>query len=222
MDRSYARPKAETISELARHGLPEAVDLVEAIAAGNDAAERSTDNDVATLAGYLRWAVPLRYLGDEYVRKQWKRKHSSCYERLVSPDGKEEIIVAQGDSATGTEKMPWTLIDRGPLTRQAVEGNRDQMRFPAIHPEFAVDPRPDVRTWMLLHFFDRDLNEIRVELSVPVEFTKCRGEYGQKNRGHITKFEPRIILPTIKLTPEASIDDEPASEPIDVPVTRRR
>src|SRR5690242_16123576 len=133
--RSYENPKAETISLLEFHGLPSAVSLVEAIAAAHDEAERCTDNDVATRQGYLRWATPFRYLGDEYVPKGWKRERPGGYELLVSPDGKLGIGVAQGDQATGTNKMPSTLLERGPLTQQAVRGNRNQMRFPAeVHP----------------------------------------------------------------------------------------
>jgi hypothetical protein len=222
--RSYPPPTAEAITALAAQDLPEAVDLVEAVTAGHDDAERCTANDVVTRPGYVRWATPLRYLGDLYVPKAWKRERPSCYELLISPDGKRAITVAQGDSATGTERMPSTLLDRGPLTRQAVEGNMNQLRFPVeVHPDFAPDEIPGMKIWMLLSYFDRAANQIRSELSVPVEFTRSPGALGDKRRGHVTKFSPRIILPTITLTASASIaDEETASEPIDVPVTRRK
>lgn len=221
MNRSYDNPKAETISLLAVHVLPDAVTLVEAVAAGHDDAERCTDNDVSTRQGWMRWATPYRYLGDEYVPKGWKRKHG--FELLVSPDGKRGVAVAPGDHATGTEKMPSTLIERGPLTLQAVVGNRNQMRFPAaVHPAFAADLDPELVTWFLLSYYDRAASEIRNELSKPVEFTKSTGVQGQKNRGHVTSFDPRIILPTISLEPVAAVDDEQSeSEPIEVSVQRR-
>src|SRR6266851_2683404 len=100
LNRNYESPQAETITFLALHDLPDAVTLVEAVAAGHDEAERCTDNDVSTRGGYLRWATPLRYMGDEYVARGWKRKHG--YELLVSPDGKRGIGVAPGDHNTGT------------------------------------------------------------------------------------------------------------------------
>jgi hypothetical protein len=221
-NRSYETPKAETISLLASHSLPDAVTLLEAVAAAHDEAQRCTDNDVSTRAGYLRWATPYRYLGDEYVPKGWRRDSPGGYELLVSPDGKRAVAVAQGDHATGTNKMPSTLIERGPLTAQAVRGNKDQMRFPAeVHADFAPEPDPPHETWLLLSYFDIAVNEIRLELSVPVEFTKSPGVQGAKNRGHVTKFFPRIVLPTISLAPVASVGEDQISEPIEVRVTRR-
>lgn len=222
VNRSYESPKAEAISLLALHGLPEAVDLVEAVAAGHDDAERCTDNNVVIQGGWMRWATPYRYLGDLYVPKGWKRQHG--FELLVSPDGKRGVAVAQGDYATGTEKMPSTPTDRGPLTLQAVEGNRHQLRFSAdVHPDFAADPDPELVTWLLLSYYDPDAQEIRIELSKPVEYTRSRGLQGLRNRGHITAFEPRIILPTISLEPDAGIDDEHSeAAQIEVPVQRRK
>jgi hypothetical protein len=222
--RSYENPKAETISLLDFHKLPSATSLVEAVAAAHDEAERCTANDVATRGGYLRWATPFRYLGDEYVSKGWKRDRPGGYELLVSPDGKCGIGVAQGDHATGTQNMPSTLIERGPLTAQAVRGNKNQMRFPAeVHPDFAPDVDPELVTWLLLSHYDRAADEIRIELSKPVEFTRSSGAQGEKNRGHVTRFEPRILLPTISLQPNVAIDgDHAESEPIEVPVQRRR
>jgi hypothetical protein len=223
MHRNYENAKAETISLLDFHKMPSAVSLVEAVAAAHDEAERCTANDVATRPGYLRWATPFRYLGDEYVPKGWKRERPGGYELLVSPDGKRAIAVAQGDFATGTQNMPSTLIERGPLTAQAVSGNKNQMRFSAeVHPDFAPDIDPELVTWLLLSHHDRSANEIRIELSKPVEFTKSPGAQGEKNRGHVTRFDPRIILPAISLEPIAVIDDEHSEPaPIEVPVQRR-
>jgi hypothetical protein len=221
MNRSYESPKAETISLLAFYELPDVITLVEAVAAGHDDAERCTNNDVSTRGGYLRWATPLRYMGDVFVPKGWKRQHG--YELLISPDGKRGVGIAPGDHNTGTEKMPSTLIERGPLTLQAVVGNRHQTRFTAdADPAFATDVDPEMVTWLLLSYYDRKANEIRIELSKPVEFTKSTRAQRENNRGHITAFDPRIILPRIKLEPIADVgDEESESEPIVVRVQRR-
>ncbi len=73
--------------------------------------------------------------------------------------------------------------------------------------------------WLLLAYFDEAADEIRLELSVPVEFVrKPTGE-----RGHVTAFEPRLILPSISLVDDAGVgrDEEDDDGQIDVPVARR-
>lgn len=198
----------------------------EAIRAGHDEAARCTNNDVATRAGYLRWATPLRYLGDVYGSKGFRRERPGGFEVLRSPDGTFAIAVAAGSYATGTDRMPMTRIERGPMTGQAVHGNRDQIRFDAnIVPLGPRELRQAIArgplTWLLLHVYDESADELRVELSVPVEFTCKSGT--DVERGTVTRFEPRLILPPIPLAENAEIEDEDDDdEEIDIPVDRRR
>jgi hypothetical protein len=94
--------------------------------AGHDVAARVTANDVVTRDGYERWAEAMRYLGDVYVPKGFKRVRPGGFEVLRSPDGTFDIAVVAGNSATGNpERMPSSRIERGPLTGFAVGWNRD-------------------------------------------------------------------------------------------------
>ena len=121
--------------------------------------------------------------------------------------------------------MPITRIVRGPLTGQAVDGNRDQMRLdPKIVPlgwrEAGVKAVPGRWTWLLLHYYNEPANEIRLELSVPIEFTRKRGT--DTERGTVTRFEPRLFLPPIELTDNTEVeDDDEGDDEIDIPVDRR-
>jgi len=202
-------------------------DLRAAARAGHDEAARVTANDVATRAGYLRWATPLRYLGDEYVSKGFRRERPGGFEVLRSPNAEFDIGVAAGNPGTGRkDRMPTTRIDRGPLTEQAVGSNRDQMRLDAkVIPfglrELRPENVPGRLTWLLLHFYDERADELRVELSVPVEFTRKRGT--DNERGTVTRFEPRLLLPSIQLDDNAEIEDEDeGDDEIDISVDRRR
>lgn len=208
----------EVAVRLQEMGLVDARPLCEAILAGHNEAAGCTANDVATRPGYIRWSTALRHLGDFYVPRGFTRERPQNFEILVSPDRSYAITVAPGDDATGTDSMPSTRIDRGPLTGQAVGRNRYQLAFdPRVHPQFSERPLPEMQTWHLLWFCDEP-STIRCELSVPVEFTRRKSEQG---RGFITRYEPRLILPTINLSADLTVSAVAADEPIDVPVHRR-
>jgi len=210
------QPEPEVASRLHGMGL-RSDDLRNAILAGNDEALGCTANDVVTRAGYIRWSTPLRYLGDMYVPKGFTRERPRNFEMLVSPDRRFALAVAPGDHATGTERIPSTRIERGPLTGQAVMGNRHQLGFGAISPEFTQSIAPTMTLWLLLQFFDEQAEEVRLELSLPVEFTLTPAS----ERGFVTGFEPRLILPAISLGDTAEIISEDEDGQIDVPVARR-
>jgi hypothetical protein len=219
-------PQADPVVVSQLHAMGLASDhLRAAIRAGHDEAARCTNNDVATRAGYLRWATPLRYLGDVYGPKGFRRERPGGFEVLRGPNGTFDIAIAPGSHATGTDRMPMTRIERGPMTGQAVLGNRDQMRFDSnIVPLGPRELRQAIArgplTWLLLHFYDESADELRVELSVPVEFTRKTGTDAE--RGTVTRFEPRLILPPIPLGENAEIEDQDDDDEIDIPVDRRR
>ena len=86
-----------------------------------------------------------------------------------------------------------------------------------MSPLFADDPTPELAVWLLLHYVDEAELEIRVELSLPVEFTKTAGS----ERGFVTGFAPRLVLTSIPLAPEVDFDDDHGDEEIDIPVVPR-
>src|SRR4051812_21016135 len=67
-----------------------------AVLAAHEDASRTTENDVATRAGYVRWATTLRYLGDAFADKGFRRVRPGGFEVLRSPDQSFDIAVAQG------------------------------------------------------------------------------------------------------------------------------
>lgn len=207
--------------------------LVEAARAGHDEAVSCTKNDVLARPNWLRWATPYRILGDKYVPAGWTRERPKGVELLVSPDRTFAIGVAPGDRWTGIERDPITdeprmvstRIDRGPLTGQVTVGNRGQIHFAtAVHPAFGPGLLPNIQIWLLLHYWHEDpiagQDEVRLELSVPVEFCVSSRITG---RGAVTRFEPRLILPSIQLVASANYEDDhdDGDEEIDVEVERR-
>lgn len=198
----------------------ESNDLRNAARDANAEALECTANDVAAMAGFLKWARPLRRLGDVYVPKGFIRERPKNFEMLVSPDRSFALTIAPGDRNTGTREMASTRIERGPLTGQAVTGNRFQLGFEEDTLAAAIEFEPtQTALWLLLVYYDDFAEEIRTELSLPVEFTKTP----RSERGYVTAFEPRLILPAIPLSSNADIgeDDGEDDGQIDVPVARR-
>lgn len=194
-------------------------DLRSALLAADHRASECTENDVRTLAGTLRWATPLRHLGDAYASRGFSRVSRGGFEMLVGPNERWALSVAPGDSATGTERMPTTRVSRGPLTGQAVDRNLQQLSFFGKNESNEVGSIPGFKVWLLLHFVDPLANEIRSELSLPVEFRST----ADGKKGHVTRFEPRLILPPIArdelASPEREDDDD--DDLLDIPIARR-
>lgn len=198
----------------------------EAVRLGYEPVRKCTENDVAAMAGFLAWGMPLRHLRDALCAAGWKVDRSGNFETVRSPDGKVAITSARGDEKTGTEQMPSTATDKGPRTRKAVSVNRAQLSFdPQIIGTSSTVAllHKDVVTWFLLHHYDEAAQEIRLELAIPVEFVVSSGA-GDDERVVATHFESRLPLEPILLeTPEVGEDAEQdeADEEIDVPVSRR-
>lgn len=200
----------------------------EAVSKGYEPVRNCTENDVAGMSGYLAWGLPLRHLRDALCQAGWQVDRTGNFETVRSPDEKTAITSARGDEKTGTEDMPSTATDKGPRTKKAVTVNRAQLSFDTkiIGEASKVTPlRKDVVTWFLLHHYDEDAQEIRLELAVPVEFVVTATTDSGDQRVIATHFESRLPLEPILLeTPEIA-DDEgqgEAEEEIDVPVSRRK
>jgi hypothetical protein len=200
----------------------------EAVRTGYELVRKCTENDVAAMSGFLAWGLPLRHLRDALCPAGWQVDRTGNFETVRSPDGKVAITSARGDECTGTDMMPSTATDKGPRTKKAVTVNRAQLSFdPKVigtSSKVALLHK-DVVTWFLLHHYDEEAQEIRLELAVPVEFVVTGpSSSGEDERVVATHFESRLPLESILLEiPEIGDDQEQdeAPEEIDVPVSRR-
>lgn len=208
---------------------PDLVDAPrESVRTGYELVRKCTENDVAAMSGFLAWGLPLRHLRDALCPAGWQVDRTGNFETVRSPDGKMAITSARGDHRTGTEGMPSTATDKGPRTKKAVSVNRAQIAFDPQHMGSAANVAPlhkDAVTWFLLHHYDEEAQEIRIELAIPVEFvvTATNGS-GEGQRVVATHFESRLALEPILLETgdfDAEGDQAEADEEIDVPVSRR-
>jgi hypothetical protein len=192
-------------------------DLHQAIEDGYGAAASCTDNDPRALPGVLAWGKGIGSLRDLLAPRGWTADRAAGYERAVHPSNTHALALAAGTSQTGLEGLaPRTRNPKGRATSDAVRCNAQLVlgietnAFAGAGVQSSVDAQRE--TWLLLHYYDKDKQEIRIELSLPLEM---QGK-------QITAWRERIVLVPISFSEEISIDDElDADEAIEINIPRR-
>lgn len=197
-----------------------AAELYECMFTGYSAAATCTDHDPRSLPGTLAWAKGIGHLRDVLKPRGWKADRASNYETAMHPTNAHAVAISSGTSQTGIADgpPPRTKTPKGPATSRAVKRNA-QLSLGQGTGVFAgaaaeVDDE-DRETWILLHYFDTDAEEIRLELSSPLTME------GKQ----ITAWRERIILPPFDFATDVEIDfttDPEDDLAIDIDVPRRR
>jgi hypothetical protein len=185
---------ASAATRLKKLGIPMPA-LQEAVRWALAQASACTDNDVPMAKGMTAWMKTVRGLRDQLCPIGFQGDDSGNFSTVVDPTNSFAIAVAAGNDFTGREdKTPSTLTERGPMTRAAVETNR-QLHLGDISEAFKkykpLPPHEALETWYLLYFEDVQADEIRIELSLP---NHMAGD-------HIVSWLERIIV-----TPQAGAD----------------
>lgn len=148
--------------------------------------------------GISIWSKIVGALRKQLNDENWKHHDIANAPRSVSPDGTMAIAAVGGDpQTTNTDSNPRNARTKGPKFTNEVENNAATSSAPR-YTQCRLDLRPgdgdtvfaDLQTWILLYFWDRTSNELRLELSLPID---C-------NKGFVTQWETRIILPTQDLS----------------------
>lgn len=200
----------EIASRLEQLGLNEQA-LHEAIWQGHLHRARLTENHPVIYRGLVMWGDSVAALRDQTRSMGWIRKDVGSYALTEHEELGLAITVASGDEATGVPYLqPTNRSKKGRNTVDAVEANQQLQLFDLlpIEQQGGVD---DNQTWVLLHYTDYRLGEIRMELSRPTAIG---------SDGKITEWSERIILGSIPLDGD-QVEIEPPSGP-DIEITVRR
>lgn len=200
----------EIASRLEQLGLKEQA-LHEAIWQGHLHRARLTENHPVTYRGLVMWGDSVAALRDQTRSMGWIRKDVGSYALTEHEELGLAITVASGDEATGVPYLqPTNRSKKGRNTVDAVEANQQLQLFDLlpIEQQGGVD---DNQTWVLLHYTDYRLGEIRIELSRPTAID---------SDGKISEWSERIILGSIPLDGD-QVEIEPPSGP-DIEITVRR
>lgn len=223
---SHARPGSEVeihegpeaATALAALGLSESL-LLESAEWGLRHAFSCTLHEPPSVPGVIAWGKTVRALRDRLVPAKWQASDASNYATVISPTGRDAIAVAAGNTATGrADEEVATRTNKGPVTRSRAAENQLSL-FEMVAEQFPSPralPGDGVRTWLLLHYVDEEAEEIRVELSLPVNMDET---------GRVTGWQQRIILSPISHLPEPFAEFAPLAaedvEDVDIDIRRR-
>jgi len=199
-------------------GTSEAI-LHAAAAYGSAYSAECTANDPPTARGFILWSKTVRGVRDGHADLGWVRNQKDrCYPITIHPDGKWAIAVAGGDEDTGKEDgRPSTRSTKGRSTKEAVHMNQQVFDLGDIT---RIKKEAGIQTWVLLVHEDKDTDEIRLELSLPVRVNA---------EGYVDSWSERIILapllpgaPGVKAEPNTPGSSPPeVNEEVDIEVRRR-
>lgn len=143
--------------------------------------------------GISIWSKIVGALRKQLDNEGWRHHDIANAPRSVSPDGTTAIAAVGGDPQTAnTDSDPRNARTKGPRFANEIENNAATSSAPR-YTQCQLDLGPgdkdtvfaDLQTWVLLYFWDRASNELRLELSLPIDCSK----------GFVTQWETRIILP---------------------------
>lgn len=196
-----------------------ASELQQVVLVGYTAAADCTDHEPRTFVGMMPWGRGLGHLRDLTAPRGWRADRIDNYETAAHPSNSHCVAISSGSADTGRVKgMPRTRNPKGKMTRRMVERNR-QLSLGHGTDVFAGTGEPVIEdegreTWLLLHYYDREKEEVRLELSCPSEMT------GKQ----ITDWRERIIIDPVPFNGEIDAEIEDIDEQdlaIDIDVTRR-
>jgi hypothetical protein len=144
------------------------------------------------MAGLARWGKTNELLRTRLVQRGWWHDNPKGLPRTISPGRDFAIVATTGDAVTGQPGgSPCTKYAKGVQTVRAI-GRNIQLAFDfsdlyAGEALWAADDAEDIATWLLLYHATPD--QIRAELSLA---------NGIDQRGHVSRWVERIILPVIR------------------------
>jgi hypothetical protein len=167
--------------------------FMNAIRGGLGARNDVTRASAATAAGVQQWLKTVEDLRTLLAALQWHIHEQKNCPFISSPDHSVSLVVMTGNSETGKNSFadPTNQAEKGAVAATYVQQNHQLELFNHESFTFAKDNQKETRVWALLYHYDKALNEVRFELSLPTGF----------NNKKITEWGVRLILGSIPNNP---------------------
>ncbi len=174
-----------------------------AIMGGLSGRNEVTRASAPTAAGVQQWLNTVKDLRTLLASVQWHIHEQQNCPFISSPDRVISIVVMTGSSETGKKGFedPTNQAEKGAVAENFVQKNHQLELFNRGSFNLAKDHQKETQVWALLYHYDKVLNEVRFELSLPTGFSNKK----------ITEWGERILLGSIPNSPTDFVifKDEP-------------
>lgn len=151
-----------------------------------------TEASAPTEAGVLQWLKTVKLLRTWLSSKDWSIQNTQNCPFIVSPDRSVSIVILTGSSETGRQGFgePTNQAEKGVVAERFIQNNQLAL-FNQDSFKLVKEKQKETQVWALLYHYDKKLDEVRYELSLPTAFDKKK----------ITAWGERLILGSIPNNP---------------------
>jgi hypothetical protein len=170
-----------------------AILIRDAIRGGLGGRNEVTRASAPTAAGVQQWLKTVEDLRTLLAALHWHIHEQQNCPFISSPDRSISIVVMTGNSETGKSGFedPTNQAEKGVVAENYVQQNGQLELFNHNSFKLAKGKQKETQVWALLYHYDKALNEVRFELSLPTGFDNKK----------ITKWGVRLILGSIPNNP---------------------
>lgn len=170
-----------------------AILIRDAIRGGLGGRNEVTRASAPTAAGVQQWLKTVEDLRTLLAALHWYIHEQQNCPFISSPDRSISIVVMTGNSETGKSGFedPTNQAEKGVVAENYVQQNGQLELFNHNSFKLAKGKQKETQVWALLYHYDKALNEVRFELSLPTGFDNKK----------ITKWGVRLILGSIPNNP---------------------
>lgn len=156
-----------------------------------------TRASAVTAAGLQQWLKTVEGLRFQLSEKQWHIHDENNCPFISSPDRSVSIVVMTGNGDTGKvgSEDPTNQAEKGAVVEGFVHTNNQLDLFNQESLKLVKEKGRETQVWAFLYHYDKLTNEVRFELSYPIEFGKKK----------ITKWGERLILGSIPNNPASFV-----------------
>lgn len=161
----------------------------DAIVGGLSRRNEVTRASAPTAAGVQQWLSTVENLRTLLASAQWHIHEQQNCPFISSPDRVTSIVVMTGNTETGKKGFedPTNQAEKGVVAESFVQKNQQLELFNRSSFSLTKNNQQETQVWALLYHYDKALNEVRYELSLPTGFSKKK----------ITDWGERILLGSI-------------------------